>query len=119
MLHISDGFQFDWSTLYREEIATLSTVGAHFLSKAKQMFLLCKFAIAVKLKTIHSHAFSAHLFEEKSDNYSKTCLKRPLKNRQNKGLKDKWKLKEGRKYCRMLSWSILQYFRHALSDNRS
>ena len=22
--------------------------------------------------------------------YSKTCLKRPLKNRQNKGLKDKW-----------------------------
>ena len=23
-------------------------------------------------------------------NYSKTCRKRPLKNRQNKGLKDKW-----------------------------
>ena len=22
--------------------------------------------------------------------YNKTCLKRPLKNRQNKGLKDKW-----------------------------
>ena len=22
--------------------------------------------------------------------YSKTCVKRPLKNRQNKGLKDKW-----------------------------
>ena len=22
--------------------------------------------------------------------YSKTCLKQPLKNRQNKGLKDKW-----------------------------
>ena len=22
--------------------------------------------------------------------YSKTCLKRPLKNRQNKGIKDKW-----------------------------
>ena len=42
--------------------------------------------------------------------YSKTCLKRPLKNRQNKGLKDKCKLNEGRKYYRMLSWSILQYF---------
>ena len=41
--------------------------------------------------------------------YSKTCLKWPLKNRQNKGLKDKWYLDEGRKYCRMLSWSILQY----------
>ena len=34
--------------------------------------------------------------------YSKTCLKWPLKNRQNKGLKDKWLLNEGRKYCRML-----------------
>ena len=42
--------------------------------------------------------------------YSKTCLKRPLKNSQNKGLKDKWLLNEGQKYCRMLSWSILQYF---------
>ena len=30
--------------------------------------------------------------------YSKTRLKRPLKNRQNKGLKDKWKLNEGCKY---------------------
>ena len=34
--------------------------------------------------------------------YGKTCLKRPLKNRQNKDLNDKWKLNEGRKYCRML-----------------
>ena len=34
--------------------------------------------------------------------YSKTCLKRPLKNRQNKGLCGKWKLNEGRMYCRML-----------------
>ena len=29
--------------------------------------------------------------------YSKTCVKRPLKNRQNKDLYDKWKLNEGRK----------------------
>ena len=26
----------------------------------------------------------------KRSDYSKTCLKRPLKNRQNKSLKDKW-----------------------------
>ena len=34
--------------------------------------------------------------------YSKTCLKQPLKNRQNKDLNDKWQLNEGQKYCRML-----------------
>ena len=34
--------------------------------------------------------------------YSKTCVKWPLKNRQNKDLNDKWKLNEGRKFCRML-----------------
>ena len=42
------------------------------------------------------------------DGYSKTCVKRPLKNRQNKGLNEKW-LNEGRKYCRMLPLSILLY----------
>ena len=35
--------------------------------------------------------------------YIKTCLKRPLKNRQNKDLNDKCQLNEGRKYCRMPS----------------
>ena len=34
--------------------------------------------------------------------YRKTCLKRPLKNRQNTDLNDKWKLNDGRKYFRML-----------------
>ena len=34
--------------------------------------------------------------------YSKTCVKWPLKNRQNKDLNDKWYINEGRKYCRML-----------------
>ena len=34
--------------------------------------------------------------------YSKTCVKRPLKNRQIKDLSDKWKLNEGQKYYRML-----------------
>ena len=31
--------------------------------------------------------------------YSKTCVKLPLKNRQNIDLNDKWQLNEGRKYC--------------------
>ena len=34
--------------------------------------------------------------------YSKTCVKGPLKNRQNKNLNDKRWLNDGRKYCRML-----------------
>ena len=51
--------------------------------------------------------------------YSKTCLKRPIKNRQNEDLKDKWQPNEGQKYCRMLQENILQYFYPALSDNRS
>ena len=39
--------------------------------------------------------------------YSKTCVKRPLKNRQNKYLNDKLLLNEGQKYCRMLHSAIL------------
>ena len=34
--------------------------------------------------------------------YSKTCLKQPLKKRQNKELNNKWLLNEDRKDCRML-----------------
>ena len=41
--------------------------------------------------------------------YSKTCLKRTLKDI-HKGSLDKWALHAGRKYCRMLPGSILQYF---------
>ena len=37
-----------------------------------------------------------------TNEYSKTCVKRPLKNRQNKDLDDKWQLNEGQKYFRML-----------------
>ena len=33
---------------------------------------------------------------------SKTCVKRPLKNRQNKDLNDKWGLNASQKYCRMV-----------------
>ena len=39
--------------------------------------------------------------------YIKTCLKRPLKNRQNKGLNDKCQLNESREYCRMLQHSAI------------
>ena len=34
--------------------------------------------------------------------YSKTCVKRPLKNRQNEDLNDPLLIDAGRKYCRML-----------------
>ena len=34
--------------------------------------------------------------------YNKTCVQRPLKNRQSKNLNDKWLLNEGRKYYRIL-----------------
>ena len=43
-----------------------------------------------------------HMIKEAKDSYSKTCVKQPLKNRQNKDLNDKWKLNEGQKYCRAL-----------------
>ena len=90
MLHISDGFQSDWSTLYRKEIAPLSAVGAHFLGKAKQMFYIVYICYSGEIEHYSFTCVFSALFEENSDNYSKTCLKRPLKNRQNKGLEDKW-----------------------------
>ena len=40
------------------------------------------------------------------NDYSKSCVKRPLKNRQNINLNDKWLLNEGRKYkCMALDHS--------------
>ena len=41
-------------------------------------------------------------FNETSE-YSKTCVKQPLRNRQNKDLNDKWLLNEGRKYSILLT----------------
>ena len=49
-----------------------------------------------------SKIIKVHKNISSEDEYSKTCLKRTLKNRQNICLKDKWYLNEGRKYCRML-----------------
>ena len=50
--------------------------------------------------------------------YDKTCLKRPLK-RSKIAFQDWLSRNEGQKYCRMLSWSILQYFRLSLSYHLS
>ena len=41
---------------------------------------------------------------------SKTCVKRPLKNRQNKDLNDKWWLMKVECIAECSPWSILQYF---------
>ena len=52
--------------------------------------------------------------------YNKSCLKRPLKNRQNKDLNDKWYcLMKGESIAECSHWSILQFFWPALRDNRS
>ena len=51
--------------------------------------------------------------------YSKTCLKWPLKKRSKIDFQDRLSLNAGRKYCRMLQKSILQYFRPALSYHLS
>ena len=48
-------------------------------------------------------------------NYSKTCLKQPFKKKTKIGFQDRLPLNAGQKYCRMLSWSILKYFRPSLS----
>ena len=48
-----------------------------------------------------------------------TCLKRPLKKKIKNGFQDRLSLNAGQKYCRMLSRSILQYFRPSLSYHLS
>ena len=37
-----------------------------------------------------NYQVSEHYCKYQAQNYSKTCIKRPLTNRQNKGLKAKW-----------------------------
>ena len=44
------------------------------------------------------------------EKYSKTCLKRPLKNRQNKDLNDNGSLMQVESIAECSPWSILQYF---------
>ena len=52
-------------------------------------------------------------------NYSKTCLKQPLKKKTKIGFQDRLSLNAGQKYYRMLQESILQYFRPSLSCHLS
>ena len=52
-------------------------------------------------------------------NYSRTCLKRPLKKKTKIGFLDQVSLNAGQKYCRMLQERILQYFRPSLSYHLS
>ena len=47
--------------------------------------------------------------------YSKPCVKRPLPKRPKIDFQDHLSRNAGQKYCRMLSWSILQYFLPSLS----
>ena len=56
-----------------------------------------------------------------NERYSKTCLKQPLKNRQNKDLNGKChgSLMKVKSIAECSHWSILKYFWPALSDNRS
>ena len=47
--------------------------------------------------------------------HSKTCLKRPLQKKTKNCFSRPIIVNAGQKYCRILSWSILQYFRPSLS----
>ena len=58
----------------------------------------CRMVMAFTLHKIGIFLGSLPLSERY---YSKTCVKRPLKNRQNKDLNDKWWPNEGQKYCRI------------------
>ena len=49
--------------------------------------------------------------------FSKICVKRPLKNRQNKDLNDKCSLMKVESTAECSRWSILQCFWPAVSDN--
>ena len=51
--------------------------------------------------------------------YSKTCLKQPLEKKTQIGFQDQLSLNAGQKYCRILFWSILQYFQPSLSYHLS
>ena len=55
-----------------------------------------------------------------TNKYSKTCLKRPLKNGQNKGLKmvENGSLMKVETIAECSPWSILHYFEPALNNNR-
>ena len=59
------------------------------------------------------------LSNEQVSIYSKTCLKRSLKEETKIDFQDRLSLNAAQKYCRMLQESILQYFRPSLSYHLS
>ena len=59
------------------------------------------------------------LYLSERTDYSKTCLKRPLKKGPKIDFQDQLSLNTGHKYCRMFQESILQYFRPSLSYHLS
>ena len=58
---------------------------------------MCMYYHISKMNKLHALIYSVIVFI-----YSKTCVKRQLKHRQNKEFNNNWKLNEGLKYCRML-----------------
>ena len=61
----------------------------------------------------HAETPSTPPKKKKNNQYSKTCLKWPLKRRQKIGFQDRLSLNAGQKYCRML----MQYFPPSLSNH--
>ena len=79
---------------------------------------LTQFATIIQ-NTVYKIQTMILAFPGQTQIFSETCLKRPLINRQNEGLKAMWNLNAGQKYCRMLRGSIRQYFWLALSNYQS
>ena len=58
----------------------------------------------------HGESFKHESLVTAESKYSKTCVKRPLKNRQNKILMTNGRLMKVRSIAECSPWSILQYF---------
>ena len=88
-------------TIQNSKTCTINEKG-YKKSSEKTHFKMCRHTlyketkystIPNKMQEFHEQVNNIKQFKTK---YSKTCLKRPLKNRQNKDLNDKWELNEGR-----------------------
>ena len=80
------------------------------LFNKKHLVIFCSIFTCKHLVSLHASIWLVYMQASVWFTYSKTCLKRPLKNRQNKDLNDRWS---------KLLQSILQYFWPALSNKRS
>ena len=95
LMNAQDIFLRNYTACWSQRIYTNhGSPQAHIASTSRRLTIL-----SIKLKLLSA------------PNYCKTCVKRPLKNRQNKDLYDKWELKMKVKSIAECSpWSILQYF---------